>query len=338
MGSYSSLWNKAKGTVAICAVISCGSLATASLLSSSAMAQEIMSMHNPRAAGIIGADDRHPLNWGRTTKLGSISVGRSYRFSTKNVVRLLNANKDFMCTGAVVGPTTVLTAGHCAYWKGDWRKGRPHELVFVEIWDGRLFVIDKMEKSKRFKAHPLPGHPLALPRKQYSVDMALVYTEKPVSFAVGGFLGITKYGGWTMGPSRGRSTPLFLIGFHSDVERHRPKLLVMEHCNGDFGRSGRVHHDCDSASGSSGSPLLTDAGNAYHIFGIHVAGGNGKEAIGIHLGSRENRALYQWVYERVKEDRLKYGYRLENWDYSDTGEERYLTGAFQGPDDVPWLR
>ena len=325
-------------------IAQCRALAIALLLSSSAVAQEVMSLHlNPRADGIIGADDRRPFKWGEMVSLSTTSVGGARSFSTQKIVRLLNSGKDFICTGSVVGPTTILTAAHCLYWNDAWLKRRNGRVMFAKTWDGQLFEIKDWVKSKRYNGRHLPGRPRATSPEQYSIDVSLLYTSKPIASAVGGFLGITRHTGW--GWSEGE-VPLYLIGFHGDVDRLRPKKLVWERCSGVYvdrlhlglilinRERGLIEHTCDSTGGSSGSPLL-DA-DSHHIFGVHVAG---DDAIsnGAFVGAKQNRDIYNWLYKRIRKDRQKHGFRVERQGSGSTEAERYLTSRFQGPDDVHWL-
>lgn len=318
-----------------------GALAVVILLNSAA-AQEVMSTHlNPRADGIIGADDRHPLDWGKTASLGTTSVGRQRGLSTKLIVRLLDLRKDFVCTGAVVGPTTILTAAHCAYWKGNLLDRRHGRAMLAETWNGEQFEIENWVVHDRYEGNPLPQNPLSTSTDQYSVDVALLYTSRTISSTVGGFLGITK-----RGDRLHRNVVVHLVGFHQDVDALRPKMLVAETCVGDieylsswsifhrkYKELGRIVHDCDSSSGSSGAALLTVEG--HHIFGVHVAGGNGEDALGVHLGAKKNNDFYNQLYKRVRENREKYGYRMRRPALTPEG---YLTNSFQGPDDVLWLK
>ena len=322
-----------------------GALIFTLALSNSALTYEVMSLHlNPRAEGIIGADDRLPLEWGKTARLQTTSIGGTFSFSTKTVVRLLDWDENFVCTGAVVGPTTILTAAHCVYWDGDWLDnfdGIPH---FAETWDGQLFNINFWEKSSDYIGTPLPQNPRSTTDDQFAIDYALVHTSKPISGVTGGFLGISRatYFGKT-------SVFMHLVAFHGDVETRRPKLLVSELCLGKVMSStlwlvvivdrelGHVIHECDSSGGSSGAPMLTEQGQ---VFGVHVAspGSDGKGAFGVHLGAKNNGNIPNWLYKEVRKDRENYGFRVKTWGSGSNEKVRYLESEFQGPDDVEWLK
>lgn len=327
------------------------------LVSGSVTAQEVMSVHlNPRANGIMGADGRVPIPWGNRASI------------TKKVVRLLDTEGNLLCTGSVVGPTTILTAAHCVYWDGAWLQQGNGKPQLIETWDGTIFDIKESEIWSEYEGTALSGN-RSTTTAQFEIDVALIRTNKPVSGVVGGFLGITKDG---TGAPRSTDTPLTLLGFHGDVEFRRPKQLVMQQCYGSFRYTipivglfelGRIAHYCDSTSGSSGSPLLSggrgyfvenvnihddNSIEHYQIFGIHAAYGEipwlysvGEGGFGVHLGASSNEKLYDWLYDAIREDREAHGYRLEktSWRYLNSPEnEKYLTGVFQGPDDVEWLK
>ena len=338
------------GTLAVASMVITSAL-TVSTANGPALALEIMSLHlHPRANGVIGADDRVPLNWGKPVSLSTVSVGHTRHFSTKKVVRLLDSSGKFICTGSVVGPTTILTAAHCLYWDGNWRARRGGRPMFAKIWDGRRFALNDWHLLKRYNGYALRPTRRATTLDQYAIDVAMVSTSKKISNAVGGFLGITKRNGWGLGRDTSLNTPMYLIGFHGDVETQRPERLVLEDCNGEYRSSslvilvkiisdlGRIEHRCDSAGGSSGSPLLTDSGNGFHIFGVHVAG-NYKKGLGMHPGAKQHQGIFRWLYNMVREDREKHGYRVEEWNSNSVDDQDgYLTSDFQGPKDVRWLR
>ena len=321
-------------------------------------AQSIMSLHlSPRADGIIGPDDRSPVEWGDRIGLSSTMAGRILSFDTRTIVRLLDSHGKFICSGSVVGPTTILTAAHCVKWDGAWRSRHRSRPMLVEVWNGTQFGIIDWVVSSGYHGRPLPSDPRRTSLSQFEIDVALLYTSRPISPIVGGFLGITKRDSWGQRDRTFDGTPVHLIGFHGDVDALRPKLLVKERCDAKYNRVkhlkfltweprdyGRIMHNCDVTGGSSGSPLLSDNFNGVHIFGVNVAGGgtddSGYNGLAMHVGAIQsrNRGIYQWLYRKLWKDRTSHGYRIENEGAGWTVEERYLTSEFQGPEDVRWMQ
>jgi len=70
----------------------------------------------------------------------------------KKIVRVLDQNRSWMCTGSVVGPQLVLTAAHCTFKNGRWLTApNDREPTFVEAWNGDIFDIVNISRPTDFR-------------------------------------------------------------------------------------------------------------------------------------------------------------------------------------------
>ena len=289
-----------------------------------------------RADGVFGADNRTRLKWGKVERvpiggwrLGSIGE-RLTDMSTKKIVRILAKHSRFVCSGAVVAPTIVLTAAHCLKWNGKYLKD-PEKPVYIEAWNGQKFKVVSSSVLKRYQGTQKHYSLRTTTADQWSLDVGLIYLRKEIAFVTDGFLKISK------NIDDSRIQWFSLVGFHDDVERVISKQLVTESCSGaikpivERGRGGRkkgswlhgygtvIIHKCDNSPGSSGASLIVFGDT---IVGVHVASAHRKYALAVNLAER--RGPFEWIRRRLAKNREKYGWR------------EYDNGDWQGPHEAPW--
>ena len=301
-----------------------------------------------RGDGVFGADNREPLEWGKTTKVPdgwvatnsydypSVGYNPQSEFSTKRIVRILSENRDFICTGSVVAPTIVLTAAHCLRWNSKWLDSSKKRPRYIEAWNGQTYEVDRRIVPKRYLGTPLSNSPRTTTADQWSLDAGLIYLSKRIDLVTEGFFDI-------VGTREAYQISWIIAGFHGDVEQEKPKQLVVElskssrSCVGNIrpiaerGRGGRnegswffgygtvIVHKCDTSPGSSGSPLVVYGDT---VVGVHVASGPDKYALAVNL--TEKRGPFDWIRRHVAKNREEYGWRRDD------------QGKWQGTHEVPW--
>ena len=230
---------------------------------------------------IIGDDQRLPM------------MSREYPWSTVGkIVMIGKDNKEYSCTGTLIGKSLVITNAHCVYDQSG--KLFPNVFFLPNLINGRLRSKNDVASVRNI----LTG--TNNPNLQSADDWAILELDKPLG---------EKYGflKW-------RTVPLALL------QRYKNRLTVAGY-SGDYpdpkaysglefaagkGYTAGVHlkcsvlgekdgmlvHDCDTNPGASGSALISKIDGVYQIVGLHAAGrrdrsGRGVENYAVRIGRIE---------------------------------------------------
>ncbi|WP_455172086.1 trypsin-like serine peptidase [Azospirillum largimobile] len=178
----------------------------------------------------------------------------------RSVVRV-QTNLAGRCTGALVGPRTVVTAGHCLF--------NPRTRRFLQASSLHvLFGYDRGEFTRHVRVARVatdPAYDPAAATPMAAADWAVLTLSEPAPESVPPLpVGAAPL------PA---GTPLMLGGYSQD----RAQVLMADRDCRLLGESaGLLVHDCDATRGTSGGPLLVRSadGQGWAVAGVGVAAGN----------------------------------------------------------------
>lgn len=170
------------------------------------------------------------------------------------------------CTAFLIGPTTLLTAGHCVASPLRLRLGIPGVASRVKVWPGR----DGKASPYGFQwARRWRTHPAYLKHPRPANDIAVIELDRPFEGAPGYFA--------TACPSDAElkrlreSRLVHVAGYPAD----KPAGTQWEHAERlDRIDAARIRYSVDTCPGHSGSPvwILPGPGKRPVVIGVHTAG------------------------------------------------------------------
>ncbi len=192
-----------------------------------------------------------------------LMTSNKYPWSTIGRVEGTTADvKSYHCTGTLIYDNLVLTNSHCVI---DPETG----VLSKEIKFLPNFINGKVSNSRDIASveKVVYGTDFKNRNQDNSKDWAILVLDKPLGRKYG-------YLGWKSIPSSTlvrNKNAFFFVGYSGDFPKFNPGMIAgfEKGCSITAEEAELLLHDCDTAGGSSGGPIIATIGSQYYIVGVN---------------------------------------------------------------------
>ncbi|WP_322745400.1 trypsin-like serine peptidase [Plectonema radiosum] len=172
--------------------------------------------------------------------------------------------KSYHCTGTLIYDNLVLTNSHCVI---DAETGvLSREIKFLPN-----FINGRVDNPRDIASveQVVYGTDFKNGNQDNAKDWAILVLDKPLGRKYG-------YLGWKSIPSNvlvRNQNAFFFVGYSGDFPKFNPGMVAgfEKGCSIVAEEEGLLLHDCDTAGGSSGGPIIATIGSQYYIVGVNNA-------------------------------------------------------------------